>query len=288
VTILPNRIIKESIRESYSIDQLSQQSEVLFYRLITYADDYGLFKCDPRLINKALFPLKNYRESQVILWMDEIAKAGMITYYVGNDEKPYGLFKKWAKFQVARNIKPKYPQPDGVEQFTEIKNLLKSIEINCNQLKANVTVIQSNPNPNPNPNPKEKRRTFSRNDDEFILSKFLLDLILKNQPDHKYSIITPNLQNWASSIEKMIRIDKRDPSRIREVIKWCQEDNFWKGNILSTNKLREKYDKLNLQLNNGKDGLKNGPGQKKREGTERFVGFSDKDYTAGIKTPENF
>jgi len=28
------------------------------------------------------------------------------------------------------------------------------------------------------------------------------------------------------------------------LIRWCQRDNFWKSNILSTQKLREKYEQL--------------------------------------------
>lgn len=40
---MPNRIIKESICVSDSIDSLSWFEEVLFYRLIVVCDDYGRF-----------------------------------------------------------------------------------------------------------------------------------------------------------------------------------------------------------------------------------------------------
>jgi len=46
----------------------------------------------------------------------------------------------------------------------------------------------------------------------------------------------------------MIRLDKRKPEKIKEVIDWCQADDFWYANILSTKKLREKYDQLVLQM----------------------------------------
>ena len=144
---MPNRIIKESIRESDSIDKLSPHAEVLFYRLITYADDYGLFKADPRIVNPAIFPLKGYKEKQVIEWMDEIGTAGMIAFYRAGDGKPYGTFTSWEKHQQIRNNKSKYPSPDGCKQEISISILLKSIEINCNQLTAvaPVILIQSNP-----------------------------------------------------------------------------------------------------------------------------------------------
>jgi len=147
---MPNRILKESIRESYSINQLSDKAEILFYRLVTYADDFGLFKADPCLVNKALFPLKDYREKQVTLWLDEIGAAGMVAFYQGSDDKPYGYFLSWDKHQQQRAQKAKHPKPDersGEPQksLTIILHQLKSDDINGKQVKSDVPVIQSNP-----------------------------------------------------------------------------------------------------------------------------------------------
>ena len=163
---MPNRIIRESIRESYSVDQLSVNSEVLFYRLITYADDFGLFKSDPRLVNKALFPLKDYREKQVILWLDDVAKTGMIFFYVGSDGKPYGKFTNWEVFQQQRTKKPKHPEPEennrifhtieGMEG--EIKRFQKQLsDSNGYQMISDDIRCCDESNPNPNPKRKEKK-----------------------------------------------------------------------------------------------------------------------------------
>lgn len=46
----------------------------------------------------------------------------------------------------------------------------------------------------------------------------------------------------------MIRIDGRTPDEIRAVIEWTQQDTFWMNNILSTGKLREKFDQLMLKM----------------------------------------
>jgi len=45
-----------------------------------------------------------------------------------------------------------------------------------------------------------------------------------------------------------IRIDHRSPEDIRRVIEWCQSDPFWQSNILSTAKLREKFDQLTVKM----------------------------------------
>lgn len=95
-----------------------------------------------------------------------------------------------------------------------------------------------------------KNDKYSPNSDEFRLSKLLLDLILQRKPDYK----KPNLQKWAVHIDRLIRLDKRTPEQIEAVIKWCQADSGdgtwagWQDNILSTAKLREKIDKLELAM----------------------------------------
>jgi hypothetical protein len=46
----------------------------------------------------------------------------------------------------------------------------------------------------------------------------------------------------------MLRKDKIEPSMIRKVMNWAVNDSFWKGNILSANKLREKYLQLKIKM----------------------------------------
>ncbi len=84
---------------------------------------------------------------------------------------------------------------------------------------------------------------YSQNSNEFRLSSLLIERIIKRKPDFK----KPNLQSWAGHIDKMIRLDNRKPARIREIIQWCQSDDFWQNNILSTAKLRKQFDKLELK-----------------------------------------
>ncbi|MFH1952541.1 MAG: replication protein [Pseudomonadota bacterium] len=80
--------------------------------------------------------------------------------------------------------------------------------------------------------------------EEFRLSKLLLDSIKNRRPSFK----EPNLRSWSKEVGRMIRIDKREPEEISDVIEWCQEDDFWQNNILSTSKLRQKYDQLALKM----------------------------------------
>jgi DNA-binding transcriptional regulator YhcF (GntR family) len=82
------------------------------------------------------------------------------------------------------------------------------------------------------------------NSDAFRLSELLLNLILERKPDFK----KPNLQSWSKHIDRMVRLDKRTPERIEAVIRWSQKEPFWQNNILSAEKLRDKFDQLELKM----------------------------------------
>lgn len=79
------------------------------------------------------------------------------------------------------------------------------------------------------------------------LSNFLFQKIIDRNPGHK----TPNFNEWSNSIRLMIDTDKRDPAKIAQVIEWCQQDEFWQNNILSTKKLRKQFDQLVMRMDAG-------------------------------------
>jgi len=94
---------------------------------------------------------------------------------------------------------------------------------------------------------KEKKENIQKkcpNSYESDVSCLLFQLITERRNSFK----KPDLKKWAEHIDKMIRIDKRDPREIEDVITWCQQDDFWQNNILSTDKLRKQYDQLALKL----------------------------------------
>lgn len=132
---MPNRILKESICTSDSIDSLSWFEEALFYRLIVNCDDYGRFDGRPAIIKNRLFPLKeNLTAKTVAGAIEKLASAGLVTLYVF-EGKPYLYLPTWNHHQVVRAKSSKYPAPeDGIER-------MKSSEIICNQMQANAPVF---------------------------------------------------------------------------------------------------------------------------------------------------
>ncbi|MBN1225004.1 MAG: hypothetical protein JXB23_17280 [Candidatus Aminicenantes bacterium] len=95
---------------------------------------------------------------------------------------------------------------------------------------------------------KNKQTSSSKIDEgsePYRLAQLLLSLIRNQSPQFKQ----PDLKKWATHIDRAIRIDGRTPSELERVIRWCQNDHFWRSNILSTNKLREKFDQLAIKMN---------------------------------------
>lgn len=162
---MPNRIIKDTIRTSYEIDRLSVMAEITFYRLLTYADDYGLFLADPRILKSELFPLKMFSSSlktidsdlttidsnsltgDIASWINEIVQVGIIKLYSANS-KPYGYFVSWKAHQRTRNDKPKHPKPENKPTYNTIQDLMEAIGCSLKTIDSNPLTIDSNPQQN--------------------------------------------------------------------------------------------------------------------------------------------
>lgn len=77
-----NRLLKDW-RNSDKVNILSVHAERFFIRLIMTTDDYGCFYGDARLLRVNLFPLliDSIREADILRWMAECQKAGLIVIY---------------------------------------------------------------------------------------------------------------------------------------------------------------------------------------------------------------
>lgn len=159
---MPNRILKESICTSDSIDALSWFEEVFFYRLIVNCDDFGRLDARPKILKSKLFPLKEIREDQVVNTLYRLSLANIIIVYM-YDERPYLQLRTWGNHQQIRNKRSRYPELSDSKEidftgFNEEKMTLHDFEILCNQLISSDcncprNPIQSESNPNPNLNP---------------------------------------------------------------------------------------------------------------------------------------
>ena len=118
---MPNRIIKESICESYGLSECSLFAEDLFKRLITYADDYGRFNSDTMIMRARLYPreYETVSEEDIADGLAELAGVGKLEFYTaqvfnqGGKSGVYGVFPHWGEHQRVRDSKAKFPDPQG-------------------------------------------------------------------------------------------------------------------------------------------------------------------------------
>lgn len=111
---------------------------------------------------------------------------------------------------------------------------------------------ESEKEPSPKKAKKSLHPSFASDAIEIQIASLLLELIKTRKPDFK----EPNIQLWAHHVDLMIRTDKRSQERIEDVIRWCQSDTFWQNNILSAEKLRAKFDQLDLKMHSASDSPK--------------------------------
>lgn len=108
---MPNRMLKEGIKRSAQIDQLSWFEEVVFYRLLVTADDYGCVDGRSILLRNDLFPTKdNVTKKAVEDAVNHLASVGLLRKYAVSGT-PYLFFPTWEKHQRLRAKKRKYPAP---------------------------------------------------------------------------------------------------------------------------------------------------------------------------------
>lgn len=83
------------------------------------------------------------------------------------------------------------------------------------------------------------------------LAQLLYKLIKDENPEWH---VRPNFDEWTKDINKIVRIDKRTYEQVEWMIHWCQQDDFWKTNILSPAKLRKQFNRLVIQAKRPKKG----------------------------------
>ena len=145
---MPNRVIKESIKRSPQIDSLTWFEEVVFYRLIVTADDYGCIDGRSVLLKNELFPTKeNVTKKSIEDAISKLASVGLLCKYTVSG-MPYLVLPTWERHQRIRNKHRKYPKPPENIYETCLSADCCQMSASC-QPESNPIQIQSESNPNP-------------------------------------------------------------------------------------------------------------------------------------------
>jgi len=101
----------------------------------------------------------------------------------------------------------------------------------------------------------------SLSDEFFTLVNLLSEKMKQNDPGAKIPRTEAQRKKWATDFRLLIERDGRPIEEVQKVLVWCQIDPFWRGNVLSASKFREKYPQLKLRMEE----------QEKKSGTKRMT-----------------
>ena len=110
---MPTRLIRDAILTSGRVASLSWEAEVFYRRLMSVADDYGLYDARTPILRSALYPLQldKMSECNIQRCLSACEAAGLILLYSHN-EKPYLMI---LGFDQQGKSMPKWPLPNGYE-----------------------------------------------------------------------------------------------------------------------------------------------------------------------------
>ena len=134
---MPDRVIRERSRRSKSLAKISAEAERLFWRLVTYADDYGRFPADPDLILAGCFPRQasQITVEDVVRWYRELQAEKMVATWRVEDLF-YGRLVNWGKdHRDPRAKTSKYPAPQSGTPVEDMSVSLTS-DNTCQQMTA--------------------------------------------------------------------------------------------------------------------------------------------------------
>lgn len=82
-----------------------------------------------------------------------------------------------------------------------------------------------------------------------LLYTFFFEKLRERNPEFK----EPNKKAWLKELDLLLRVDKRNLEKVKEIIEWASEHNWWKTACLSPSKLRKDYDAMLMQMNGESD-----------------------------------
>jgi phage replication O-like protein O len=95
-----------------------------------------------------------------------------------------------------------------------------------------------------------QQKTYDEGSTFYKMAKYFHDKvsIVAKDAGVEHLVAKANLQKWADDFRKLIEIDQIDKRLAKEVMDWVVKDTFWKTNVLSAKKLRERFTDLAIKM----------------------------------------
>jgi len=148
----------------------------------------------------------------------------------------------------------------------------KSTQSNKDKYKDKESINTSCSDSKTDSEPEEPEPKFDEESIPYKAALHLRNLIANNFPRQPVPDKTPkDLEDWAIELDRLNRLGpvgaKEHEGKgytwqeIRDIMDWCQDDSFWKSNILSASKFREQIVKLEGKMKSNNAGDPDGMNQ---------------------------
>lgn len=249
-------MIHYTMWEDEHFGSLSNEAKLMFIGLISQADDEGRGKANPSYIRGRVFMYDDMSVANTLQIRNELVTKMKHFRIYSVKGYEYFCFEKWGEYQSIRKDtfkESKIPKPQNIDCESVLDDRNETVTNSLQDRNETVTP-RSSSRSSSRSNTKSSSK-YSETSDAYLVSKAMADKLQSLYPERKY----PDLQKWSLHIDRLIRIDGKTKEQILYMIAWIhggevtgksgkvhklQMDHFWTQNILSTKKLREKFDDL--------------------------------------------
>ncbi len=185
----------------------------------------------------------------------------------------YGFRRK--EHEMSVSFLSNYINSSRSQVARELANLIeRNILLVSDTGRRNTRVIQFNKNyedwiefaPKPTkkavakkPKQPRKKKTYDEQSTYSKMAKYFYDKVkdVAKSEGLEHLTIKADLQKWADDFRKLVEIDKvSDRKLILAVMDWVTSDEFWKRNVLSAKKFRDKFSELAIKMRATKKQMK--------------------------------
>ena len=239
------RMFSRKITESDQFLDMPMSAQSLYFHINMQADDDGFVgnvKTIKRMIGASDDDLKLLIAKQFLIPFDTgivVIRDWKIHNYIQKDRYTE-TFYKHEKAMLETTDNKQYQVMD-TECIQDVSSLDTQVRLGKDRLGKDRLEIEKEIDSN---NSQQSQKRYADDSQYMKVAVYLFEKIKERLPNKK----EPDFQKWADEVRKTVELDGVPVERYKEVLDWSQNDDFWQANILSTNKLRKKFDTIFLQM----------------------------------------
>ena len=259
------RMIKPEFWRSPDLAKMGYFERLLFIGLWQVADDQGNGPTDPVLIATELFPFDFSEDPAAVLanckdGINALASYGFVNLYRAEGKTYYNIPKFQKHQTINRPSKPQFPGPEEGQKISPTHTTLSESSVSQSGATSEPSVsthdrltLKEVKEVEVEENRKESLGSSDEHSDAPLevpredveqLLDHLDNRIQENDPEARLPSRTKHNKDAA---RLLLDKDGRTPEQVMAAIDYATTDEFWRANIRSMSKLREKYDTLRAQ-----------------------------------------